>query len=369
MKRLVQIFLVLICFYSVNAKVLFAEGPELKAVKEVWDFGKIVKGDVKEKAFSIINTGDESLEIDEIKACCGYKVADVGKWVLAPGERTEIKVTSDTRRKTTGNDAKKITIISNDSKFAERKITVTSQVIAGDIKDNSYHRIMVNNISADKLKKYIVKGKKILILDVREKSEFSEKHIPGAINFPRSQIKDIDIVLKERLKDVDKDTMICVNCGSGIRSSYVARKISDLGYKAFNLEGGFMARRKKGIDVITGPGAPLSVKPLEIGLQEAYDHYYLIFKDKVVWVDVRDGSDFEKGHIPGAINIEISDLRDAIKSLPKDKEIVLYCYGSECDEAEAAGTILIENGFKQGKIKVFTDGYSNWEAAGYPVKK
>lgn len=42
-------------------------------------------------------------------------------------------------------------------------------------------------------------------------------------------------------------------------------------------------------------------------------------------IDVRSGKDFEKGHIEGAINIPLGDLREKAGKLSKDESIVVHC--------------------------------------------
>ena len=42
-------------------------------------------------------------------------------------------------------------------------------------------------------------------------------------------------------------------------------------------------------------------------------------------IDVREVHEFEKGHIKGAINIPLSQLRNRIDEIPKDKPIYLHC--------------------------------------------
>jgi len=42
-------------------------------------------------------------------------------------------------------------------------------------------------------------------------------------------------------------------------------------------------------------------------------------------LDVRDADELEDGHIPGALNISLSELRQRLEELPKDHEIVAYC--------------------------------------------
>ncbi len=42
-------------------------------------------------------------------------------------------------------------------------------------------------------------------------------------------------------------------------------------------------------------------------------------------VDVRERMEFENGHIKGAINIPLSELRDRVNEIPKDKQVYIHC--------------------------------------------
>ena len=64
-----------------------------------------------------------------------------------------------------------------------------------------------------------------IILDVRTVEEYSEKHIPGAINIPNETIGSEDIP-----ELPDKGQLILVYCRSGNRSKQVAAKLVKLGY-------------------------------------------------------------------------------------------------------------------------------------------
>ena len=64
-----------------------------------------------------------------------------------------------------------------------------------------------------------------LILDVRTAGEYSEKHIPGAINGPNETIGNQDIP-----ELPDKEQLILVYCRSGNRSKQAAEKLVKLGY-------------------------------------------------------------------------------------------------------------------------------------------
>ena len=64
-----------------------------------------------------------------------------------------------------------------------------------------------------------------IILDVRNAEEYSEKHIPGAINIPNETIGTEDIP-----ELPDKEQLILVYCRSGNRSKQAAEKLVKLGY-------------------------------------------------------------------------------------------------------------------------------------------
>lgn len=64
-----------------------------------------------------------------------------------------------------------------------------------------------------------------IIVDVRTKEEYAEKHIPDAINIPNETIG------KEEIPELpDKEQLIMVYCRSGNRSKQAADKLVSLGY-------------------------------------------------------------------------------------------------------------------------------------------
>lgn len=64
-----------------------------------------------------------------------------------------------------------------------------------------------------------------IILDVRTAEEYSEKHIPGAINIANESIGTEDIP-----ELPDKDQLILVYCRSGNRSKQASEKLVKLGH-------------------------------------------------------------------------------------------------------------------------------------------
>ncbi len=88
----------------------------------------------------------------------------------------------------------------------------------------------------------------MLVLDVREPSEYQAGHIPGAINIPRG-VLEFKIAAHPAFQGVtDRD--ILVYCQSGGRSALAAETLNKLGYsKAVSMAGGFKAWLEQNYDI------------------------------------------------------------------------------------------------------------------------
>ncbi len=87
--------------------------------------------------------------------------------------------------------------------------------------------------------------------------------------------------------------------------------------------------------------------------------------DLVTVLDVRPSDEFAVGHVPGAINIPLSELETRLAELDPDHEIVAYCRGQWCVLSFEAVAALRARGFK---IRRLEDGLPEWRAAGLPVE-
>ena len=70
-----------------------------------------------------------------------------------------------------------------------------------------------------------------ILVDLRDKFMFDFGTLPGAINIPIDQIR--------QLYHLPKDKKICVFCQAGEVSREIAELLTDAGYEAFHLSGGY----------------------------------------------------------------------------------------------------------------------------------
>src|SRR4051812_1860683 len=83
-----------------------------------------------------------------------------------------------------------------------------------------------------------------ILIDVREKDEWTEGFIPGAQWIPRG-------FLELRIEDQvpEKSTPVILYCAGGTRSALAARSLADLGYgNVTSMAGGFTAWKRAGLD-------------------------------------------------------------------------------------------------------------------------
>ncbi|KAA6447243.1 rhodanese-like domain-containing protein [Bacillus swezeyi] len=82
-------------------------------------------------------------------------------------------------------------------------------------------------------------------------------------------------------------------------------------------------------------------------------------------VDVRNGpSEFKKVTIKDAQVIPEQDLPHRLNDIPKDKEIIVYCWDVWCNTAAKAAKFLLENGYQ---VKELTGGIAAWREMNFPV--
>jgi len=94
-------------------------------------------------------------------------------------------------------------------------------------------RVKETNVA--EVKRRLDAGEEILLVDVREESEWGRGHLPGAVHLGKGIIeRDIE----QRVPDTD--TKLILYCGGGFRSALSADNLQKMGYSNVeSMEGGW----------------------------------------------------------------------------------------------------------------------------------
>lgn len=85
-------------------------------------------------------------------------------------------------------------------------------------------------------------------------------------------------------------------------------------------------------------------------------------------VEVLSSEKYEEGHVPGAINIELDQVRDEAEGkLEKGRTVVVYCGGYACRASTKAAKILMSMGYKD--VLDFKGGKPVWKNAGLKLEQ
>jgi rhodanese-related sulfurtransferase len=118
----------------------------------------------------------------------------------------------------------------------------------------------VSSIGVDELKRRIKKNKKLVLLDVRTKSEYDSAHIKGSAWVERGVA---EFVLVRTLPYPNAE--IVVYCKMGHRAGLVSKALKKAGYKnVVSLEGGFDEWARQGNSVHNSLGEFKMVKPANL---------------------------------------------------------------------------------------------------------
>ncbi len=103
-------------------------GPKLSVKDAEYDFGDLMTGQVVTHYYEIMNSGDEILKIEKVRASCGCTAAQPEKNELKPGESTKVKVDFDTANRR-GIQKKHVYVYSNDQDNKIFRLSFSAKVI------------------------------------------------------------------------------------------------------------------------------------------------------------------------------------------------------------------------------------------------
>jgi len=200
-----------------------------------------------------------------------------------------------------------------------------------------------------------------LLVSVQSPEEYSKGHVPGAINIPLGEIAEA-----KSLSLLPPGKKIVFTCDNGHRSMVAALFFGQLGYETYAMSMGLSYWNGAGAGISSpypgSAGYPVSIVSISpprnhtpptiagtggretiiarTGAIVANERNLFIDRNEVYAKAVQGGDpsyflvslqsreDYSKGHVPGAINIPVSEFAKAesLSKLPRDKKIVLICY-------------------------------------------
>jgi len=100
----------------------------------------------------------------------------------------------------------------------------------------------IAEVTVEEVKVRVERGEKWTLLDVREREEYREGHLEGAIPLPRGFL---EIRVEETVPD--RSTPIIAYCAGGVRSLIAARTLKEMGYEnVTSMSGGYTAWKGAG---------------------------------------------------------------------------------------------------------------------------
>ncbi|HEY9577718.1 MAG TPA: rhodanese-like domain-containing protein [Pseudobacillus sp.] len=197
-------------------------------------------------------------------------------------------------------------------------------------------QVAVEATDASILYKWLEKD---MVIDTRPAGEFAKEHIPGTVNIPFN-------------KSFTNWAGWLVNYEAPlyllIEEGQLPEVLTALRSIGIDRTAGYM-NVKTALAQASDFESYVNVEPIEV--QKAVE------KGDIAVLDVRNQTEWDAGHIPGAVHIMLGTLPDRLEEVPQDQPLLIQC-GSGVRSAIAA-SILQANGFKD--VKNLLGGFSRWE--------
>lgn len=169
-----------------------------------------------------------------------------------------------------------------------------------------------------------------IVIDVRPEEEYQEGHLKHAVSIPLEELESN----LSRLEDYNGKGLfgsksVVVYSDDQETSAEAAQILADNDFTKVQIG-----------DNISDYDYTL-VTYGSILLDELQEH---VGNEDVVIIDVRAAEDYEKGTVPGAINIPLDDKERALDEVTdKDAHIILYCYSG--NQSAQVAQFLTENDY------------------------
>lgn len=187
-----------------------------------------------------------------------------------------------------------------------------------------------------------------LVVDLRPAPDYAAAHVPGTISIPwnRSFTNWAGSLLP-----YDRDLALILPGDDGAVLEPVLRALESIGLDRVT---GWWPEVAVADWIEAGgrPGSVAQAQPASVPGRS------------VAIVDVRARTEWEAGHLPGAVHIPLQELEERWDELPAGRPLVMQCQGG--GRSAIAASLLRARGIAE--VENLAGGYSAWVAAGLPVE-
>ncbi len=203
------------------------------------------------------------------------------------------------------------------------------------------------SITAKDLAARISRGE--MVIDTRPAADYAIRHAAGTVNIPRNKSF---LTWAGALLPYDADIYLIID-GDDEERAAIAKELSLIGLDRI---GGVLPTSSLGL--LADAGASMT------GIDQVTVAELAGGRDGVAVVDVRARSEWDNGHLPGAIHIPLGSLQSRLDEIPEG-EVVVHCQGG--GRSAIAASILERSG--RTDIGNLTGGFSEWSRSGNPVAR
>lgn len=192
-----------------------------------------------------------------------------------------------------------------------------------------------------------------LLIDLRSPAEHAAGHVPGSLSIPSGS--SFGTWLGWVVAESDRPLVLLLRSVADWDDA--VRQALRIGFEGIvgYLHGGFLGWSEAGLE--TEAGRMLEVGELAAQLDRGGS-------DAPVVIDVRQTSEFEDGHLPGAFAIGAGDLPERLDDLPRGRPIATICASGY--RASVAASLLRAAGFQ--RVSWVSGGVPTWSAQGFPLE-
>jgi rhodanese-related sulfurtransferase/glyoxylase-like metal-dependent hydrolase (beta-lactamase superfamily II) len=190
----------------------------------------------------------------------------------------------------------------------------------------------------------------VQVLDVRDAADYAIGHMAGTINIGLSGQY---ATWAGTLLDSQRPIVIIAEPG---REQEAALRLGRIGFDriAGYLRGGMAALADR-------PDLLQATERVSVPMLTAE----LASSSPPLILDVRSPHEWKEGHIPASRNVPLSQLKDRIEEVPRDRRIAVHCAGGY--RSSIAASLLNKSGATN--LVELAGGITAWEAASLPVEK